>query len=52
MSKFNKLVGKLEKQGNSADSSRRIAAAQGRKELGQKEMTRRSVEGRKKADKK
>lgn len=45
--KYQKLVGKLKKQG--ADDPKALAAYIGRKKLGVKEFIRRSVAGRKKA---
>ena len=46
-SDFSKLSNKIQKSGKSKDSADAIAATIGREKLGQKEMTRRSVAGRK-----
>lgn len=46
MSKFGKMVGKLRKQGNSAASARKIAAAIGRKKYGAHEMAEKAAESR------
>ena len=47
MSKFDKLVGKLEGKGNSADSAKKIAASIGDKKLGKSEMAKKSAAARK-----
>jgi len=49
-SQFEKVSKAIQKTGKSKASADAIAAAAGRKKLGQKEMTRRSVAGRKKAN--
>jgi len=49
-SKFKEVQHKIEGQGHSADSAARITAAIGRKEIGQKAMTARSVAARKSED--
>jgi len=49
-SKFDKTTKAIEKSGKSKESAKAIAATIGREKLGQKEMTRRSVAGKKKAN--
>ena len=49
-SNFDKTTKAIEKSGNSEKSAKAIAATIGREKLGQAEMTRRSVAGRKKAN--
>lgn len=52
MSKFSKLEGKLEKKGYSKKYAGAVAHKAGVEKYGQKEMTKKSVAGRKKAAKK
>ncbi len=52
MSDFNEFVGKLKKEGYSDPTSRKIAYKEGVKSLGKAEMERRSIAGKKKAEKK
>lgn len=47
--RFKKLVGKLKKQGKSASSAKKIAAAVGRRKFGAKRMAKFSAQGRKRA---
>lgn len=49
--RFAALTNKLEKQGNSADSAKAIAAAAGRAKYGAKKMVSMSAAGRKSATK-
>jgi len=46
MSKFGKLVGKLERKGDSAASARKIAASIGDKKIGAHAMAKRSAASR------
>ncbi len=48
MSKFKKLVGKLEKKGKSPDLAKAIAASIGRKKYGAAGMAKKAAAGRRK----
>lgn len=47
-SKFKKMVGKLERKGDSKSSAKKIAATIGRKKYGTKGMAKKAAAGRKK----